>query len=58
MNEGTCAYLVMHLCQVVMSPRWYLDFPQLMKDLVRFTCYAVLRRYQEEVQLYVLHYIK
>ncbi len=32
---------------------WYLDFTQLMRDLVRLHCYAVLRQYQEEVYIYI-----
>ncbi len=27
---------------------WFLEFAQLMRDLVRLQCYAGLRRYQEE----------
>ena len=37
----------------ILSWKWYSELTQLMRDLVRLQCYAVLRWYQEEV-----YYIK
>ncbi len=34
-NERPCAYLVLHLCLVVLSPMWYLGFAYFLRDLVR-----------------------
>ncbi len=42
---GPCAPLVRGLW----NRKWYLEFTQLMRDLVRLQCFVVLRWYQEEV---------
>ncbi len=47
-THGPCAYLVAHCCGDCAPAYVYLDFTQLVRDLVRLQCYAVLGTYQEE----------
>ncbi len=47
---GPCADLVWTLCVGGGIASVYLDFTQLVRDLVRLKCYAGLGTYQEEVR--------
>ena len=50
-QSGAC--IVTQFGASILSWKWYSELTQLMRDLVRLQCYAVLRWYQEEV-----YYIK
>ncbi len=56
-TEGPCAYLVAGLCEGQCITSWHLDFPHVVRDLVRLKLCAEPGMHIEEVHVYFNIYI-